>query len=108
MTAEHRKNKRPSARGKHEKGMSRKRRDHKNKVYAMDALLKRAKTLALYKRYAEAFELLKLADANNDYMASYAIGTWYLHGRHVQKNLKKGFSYLTKAAKGNIADAYFD
>src|SRR4051812_48929903 len=40
--------------------------------------------------------------------ASYAIGTWYLHGVHYKKNLKKGIQYIKIAVKENIPEALFD
>gem|GEM_PF-539686 len=70
--------------------------------------MKRAEVLAKQKKYAEAFDLLKEAARENIPMASYALGTWYLHGRYVEKDLKKGFQYLTKASKGDVGDAFFD
>jgi len=74
----------------------------------MQQIMKRAEGLAKQKRYVEAFDLLREAARENIPMANYALGTWYLHGRHVEKDIKKGFQYLTKASKGDIGDAFFD
>lgn len=74
----------------------------------MDGQLRKARLLVSRKRYAEAFDLLKQADAKDDYAATYALGTWYIHGRFVQKDLQKAFRCFSRATKGNIPDAYFD
>jgi TPR repeat protein len=40
--------------------------------------------------------------------SAYALGTWYLHGYHVKKNLRKAIQLLRKAARENISEALFD
>ena len=74
----------------------------------MEQLIKRAENLAKKRKYKEAFVLLEEAESRHVPIASYALATWYLHGRHVRKDLRKGFEYLTKASKGNIKEAFYD
>jgi len=40
--------------------------------------------------------------------AAYALGTWYLHGRYVKKNIKKAVALLRQSAKDNVPNAIFD
>ena len=40
--------------------------------------------------------------------AAYALGTWYLHGENVPRNLRKGIGLLRQAAKANVPDALYD
>ncbi len=40
--------------------------------------------------------------------AAYALGTWYLHGVHKEKNLKEALKLLRKAAKKNVPEALYD
>lgn len=40
--------------------------------------------------------------------ASYALATWYLFGKCVEKDLKKAVQLLRKAASSGVADAMFD
>ncbi len=54
--------------------------------------------------YAHLLDAMK----DGDYRAHYAIGTWYLHGRHVAKNLVKAARLLKNAADNDIAEAAFD
>jgi len=74
----------------------------------MEQLIKRAESLAKKRKYKEAFVLLEEAEIRHIPIASYALATWYLRGRHVRKDLQKGFEYLTKASKGNIKEAFYD
>jgi len=73
-------------------------------------LYERAMRLAQGKKadFGEIFTLLEQAHASNDLRATYALGTWYFHGRHVARNLRKGVRYWREAADGNISDALFD
>jgi TPR repeat protein len=57
---------------------------------------------------AKAFKLLQSALDNEDENAAYALGTWYLHGRHVKKNHTKAVELLELAAKKNVSAALFD
>lgn len=40
--------------------------------------------------------------------ASYALGTWYLHGTNVEKDIGKAISLLIHASDKNISSAHFD
>lgn len=55
------------------------------------------------------FDLLtKAYNEENDFRAAYAIATWYLHGKFVEKNIKKGTKYLKIAAKNKVPLALYD
>jgi TPR repeat protein len=54
------------------------------------------------------YELLNKAAKKNNGEALYAIGTWYLFGRHVKKNPHEAVIYFLKAAEQNNSDAFFD
>src|SRR5688572_13870240 len=58
--------------------------------------------------YAAAFKLLTRAHRAGDARATYALGTWYLHGRLVRKDIQKGLKLIEKAAGQNVADALYD
>jgi len=51
---------------------------------------------------------LNLAIERGSLEAAYALGTWYLHGTYVEKDLMKATDLLEKSAKGNIPEACFD
>jgi uncharacterized protein len=57
---------------------------------------------------ARAFHLLTVAHRYGDGRATYALATWYLHGKHVDRNLKKATVLLRAAASKDIPDALFD
>lgn len=57
---------------------------------------------------ARALLLLEKAHKVGDARATYALGTWYLHGRHVTKDLRKASKLIKAAAQAKIADALFD
>lgn len=40
--------------------------------------------------------------------AAYALGTWYLHGKNVKKNLRTAMKMLRYAATENVASALYD
>lgn len=56
----------------------------------------------------KAYPLLLKAMEAGDYRAYYALGTWYLYGRHVEVNAKKAVKLFKQAAAHDIADAAFD
>lgn len=58
--------------------------------------------------YGTVFPLLVEAHEAGDSTATYALGTWYLHGVHVKKNLRTAMAYLRQAAKEGHADALYD
>lgn len=58
----------------------------------------------------KAFALLTQADAAGDARATYALGTWYLHGRSpiVEPDRGKAISLLQAAANAGVPDALYD
>jgi uncharacterized protein len=56
----------------------------------------------------EAYELLLKAESAGCAEASYAIGTWYLFGFYLKKNVRKAVQLFRKAAKEEVAAAAFD
>jgi TPR repeat protein len=56
----------------------------------------------------KVFGLLTKANEAGDSRATYAIGTWYLFGKYVEKDLKKGYQYIKVAAEKNNPDALYD
>jgi TPR repeat protein len=75
---------------------------HKSYEAALQkARLKRAPLEAVSK-------LLETAHEAGDARATYALATWYLHGKHFKKNVRKSVSLLRKAASQDLPDALFD
>lgn len=60
--------------------------------------------------YSQAAEkLLKEAHREGDGKATYALGTWYLHGTgEVKKSLAEAMEYFQTAKERGIGDAYYD
>lgn len=56
----------------------------------------------------EAYPLLLKAMEAGDHRAHYAIGTWYLYGRHVKASARKAVALFKKAADHDVAEAAFD
>lgn len=56
----------------------------------------------------EVFTLLMKAKKVNHYKAVYALGTWYLFGTYVKRDVYKAFELLLEAADHNIPEACFD
>lgn len=52
--------------------------------------------------------LLELAQKGGDADAAYALGTWFLHGKHVPKDYRKAVTLLRQAVAGNVANALYD
>ena len=76
-----------------------------------EQLLERASTLAQSRKRdarAEAMRLLLAASRMGSAEATYAIGTWYLYGRHVRKNLAEASRYFALAARKRHPSALFD
>jgi TPR repeat protein len=76
-----------------------------------ELLLERARTLALSRKgseKSEALRLLRAASRMGSAEASYAIGTWYLYGRVVPKNLAEASRYFAIAARRRHPSALFD
>ena len=57
---------------------------------------------------SKAFPLLEKALNDDDPRAAYALGTWYLHGFYVEKNVRKGLKLIRAAAKRNVPSALYD
>ncbi len=55
-----------------------------------------------------AFELLNRSIVYKNPKAYYALGTWYLHGKYVKKDLEKAIDYLSLSAKGKYPNAFYD
>jgi len=55
-----------------------------------------------------AYAGLTVAHGQGDVRATYALATWYLHGRHVRRNLRKAIALLRHAAKRGYTEALFD
>lgn len=73
-----------------------------------DRLYKKALYEAETNNNEEAFKLLNRASRQKNPKACYALGTWYLHGKYVKKDLKKAIDYLLLSAKGKYPDAFYD
>ena len=75
-----------------------------------DILYKKALKLAQKKHPNDkkVFELLERSLAKNNPLAMYAMGTWYLHGYYVKKDIKKDFNLISAAAQKNVPDDCFD
>ena len=58
--------------------------------------------------YTDAYRLLYSSYKSGEPRAAYAIGSWFLYGRHVKKNLKSAIKYFRKAADKNIPEALFE
>jgi TPR repeat protein len=56
----------------------------------------------------KAYGLLSSASADGDAYAHYAVGTWYLHGFFVKKDIRNAAGLLRKAADANVSSAAFD
>jgi uncharacterized protein len=56
----------------------------------------------------KALSLLQVAVEEDDVHAMYALGTWYLHGKIVKKNVANAVHLIRRAAEGNVANASFD
>jgi len=57
---------------------------------------------------AAVFELLKKAHNDRDRRATYALGSWYMHGCYVKKDPRRAARLFDLARKGGIAEAAFD
>lgn len=52
--------------------------------------------------------LLEKSSREGDSRATYALGTWYLYGKHLKKNITKAVKLLRQAAKNNEPNALYD
>lgn len=57
----------------------------------------------------KAFNYLQKAAQKNNAKALYALATWYIFGKHVKKNLKKGVGLLIQSTENDgPPEAFFD
>ncbi len=56
----------------------------------------------------QVYLLLSKAQQLGHSGATYALATWYLHGKFVEQNFGKAFHLLQQAADDNVAEACFD
>lgn len=56
----------------------------------------------------KTFRLLLDSYESGGYKAAYALGTWYLHGRHVEKDLSRSIDFFNFAVEGNVSEACYD
>lgn len=59
-------------------------------------------------KYPLAAKLLKEAHSGGDRRATYALATWYIHGRYFPIDAHKAFRFLKQSAKAGIPEAIFD
>ena len=57
---------------------------------------------------AEVAELLEAAHEAGDARATYALATWYLHGRFFRKDRRRAVALLRKAAHHRVPGALYD
>lgn len=57
---------------------------------------------------SKAYDLLLVSHNRGFLGATYAIGTWFLFGKHVVLDYKKAVYYLSIAADGKMQEACFD
>ena len=72
--------------------------------YAVALRLMRARS----PEFARIASLLRTASESGDRRADYALGTWYLHGRHLPKSIRIGTRLIARAARAGVPDAMFD
>lgn len=60
--------------------------------------------------WSAVLDLLKQGEVSGDPRCTYAIGTWYFHGKSpiIRKNVRKGAAMIREAAGKNVSDALFD
>lgn len=55
-----------------------------------------------------AYKYLLIAHEKGNFKATYALASWFLHGKYLKKNLKKGVSFLKISTQGNVPEAFYD
>ena len=55
--------------------------------------------------YAKAADLLKKAEAAGSSKALFALGSWYFHGRHFEKDINLAISYWERAIEAKNSEA---
>lgn len=58
--------------------------------------------------YPLAARLLEQAHKEGDRRATYALATWYIHGRHFSIEARKAFRLLKQSGEAGISEALFD
>jgi len=71
-----------------------------------DDALKKARRKAA--PLAEVAALLEAAHGAGDARATYALATWYLHGKFFEQNARRAVTLLKEAARNDIVDAIYD
>jgi uncharacterized protein len=56
----------------------------------------------------DVFSLLEMSFGLGNHKSAYALGTWYLYGKHVKQNYRRAVGYLKYAAEGNLPVACYD
>jgi uncharacterized protein len=56
----------------------------------------------------DVYVLLSKAASAGDAQATYALATWYLHGKFLEKDIVKATAMLKTSARANVPDANFD
>lgn len=88
------------------------------KVFIMTRVIVTARSKRLYQTALrvmkqsgderKAYKLLIASLKEGDARAAYALATWYLYGKFLNKNKRKARELLVIASDGGIADASFD
>ena len=58
--------------------------------------------------FKKMYDFFEKSYKQGNIKAAYALGTWYLHGYHVKKNLKKAIKLIKNAANANVSEALYD
>ncbi len=53
-------------------------------------------------------QMLRAARDHGDSRATYALATWYLHGKHFRRNLRMAVGLFREAARADVPDAIYD
>lgn len=56
----------------------------------------------------KVYSLLEKALDQGDADAAYMLGNWFMHGKHVEKNLRKATTLMRYAARNNVPAALYD
>lgn len=80
--------------------------DHETRDQRYDEALKESRRKGA--QLGDVAPLLTAAHEAGDPRATYALATWYLHGRVFKKNVRRSVTLLREAAKHHIPDALYD
>ena len=56
----------------------------------------------------KVYAMLRKAERMGDPRATYALGTWMLHGHYVERNVSEGLRLIRKAASKDVPEALYD